>query len=55
MLYIIIINIIGWTALDEALKEHPWDTEETMKRKREIAYILRENGKHTIISIAILS
>ena len=47
--------MIGNTALDEALQEHPWDTEETMKRKREIADILRENGKPIIISIAILS
>ena len=50
--------MIGNTALDEALQEpHPmfWGTEETMKRKREIADILRENGKPIIISIAILS
>ena len=49
--------MIGNTALDEALQENPldWDTEETMKRKREIADILRENGKPIIISIVILS
>ena len=47
--------MIGNTALDEALHEHSWHTEETIKRKREIADILRENGKPIIISIAILS
>ena len=38
--------MIGNTALDEALQKHPLDdTKETIKRKREIADILRKKGK----------
>ena len=39
--------------MDFVLQESFRESEETMKRKKEIAEILRKNGKPIIISIAI--